>query len=156
MPDNDPFAETALQFEQVLQQQNQIKRRALQAVNAVVLPRLVEAAPERLDVKEGGNSLEPGLLKAAAHGIVHIGAGGDDPSYAECNFGPLDHIARFVDTGHKPPHARDLERRGLKDERDRIPAHPFVRQVQDECEASAQEAFETTMQIETAKVFDGK
>lgn len=126
----------------------QIERRALKAVTAVLVPRLREAAPARVSTRQGGNSLPNGALKTACRGVVHVGKSGDDPSTARADFGKYTWIAHIVDRGHDAPYERALKRANATSRaitHRPTPPHPFVRAVQDSTAAAAQTAFSEAM-----------
>lgn len=134
-----------------------IERHALKSAVQVVKTRLIQATPERVSAKQGGDSLEPGALKAAIRAGVHVGDGSsEDPSTTIVDFGRLSHIADFVDRGHQPPHSRAFKRAGIAvDEEKNTPAHPFVRNVEDTTREAAANAYAETIESEIGKVLNG-
>ena len=146
MADND-WSEGIANLESLAAQFAEIERKALRAVADVIRPRLAQAAPVRVNAKQGGNSLPEDALKAAVRGHIHKGTSVDDPTQVIVDFGKLSHI--------RAPHARALSRAGLKVTGKPTAAHPFVRSVQDSSAAAAQTAYEETMQMEIEKVLQG-
>lgn len=138
---------------------DEIQRTALNAVADVVKPRLATAAPERVSVKQGGNSLPPGALKAAVRSRVNVGKQGtakSDQATVQIDFGKLTHIADFVDRGHKPPNSRLAGSLGREVASKPTPAHPFIRSVEDSSRETAQQAYRDAMTEGITKALEGK
>lgn len=121
-----------------------IQRNALQAAADAVAPRLIDAAPRRVDEKRGGNSLPEYALKGAVRARVALDKI-TGKLQAVIDFGKLTWLAHIVDIGHNPPHSVLAIKLGHEITGKPTPAHPFVRAVQDSQQKTAQAAYTAAM-----------
>ena len=131
-----------------------IQQQALRAVVGAIKPRVIEATPVQVSGEQGGDTLQPGQLKASVRGRV-LKQTAENSAKAVVDWGKQSWIANIVDRGHRAPHARTLQRAGRTTTGKPTPAHPFVRAVQDGTAAAAQTAYEESMTEQMTKALQG-
>jgi hypothetical protein len=131
----------------------QIERAGLREVNNVVKPALIEATPVASEEpSELSTALPIGKLKSSVRARVLEPKNGLGRA-AVLDFGKYNHVAGWVDEGHLLVKGG---RKGRGREVGHVPAHPFIRAVQDTMQAEAQEAMVSGADAEIDKVLNGR
>lgn len=129
----------------------QIERAGLREVNNVVKPALIEAAPiAEKQPSPLSTALPIGKLKGAVRARVLEPRNGLGRA-AVVDFGKYNYVANWVDGGHA------LVRGGRKGKGTvigHVPAHPFIRAVQDTMQSEAEEAMVAGAEEEISRVMN--
>jgi hypothetical protein len=130
-----------------------IERAGLREVNRVVKPALIDATPvASKEPSPLSNALPIGKLRESVRARV-LEPNGDLGRAAVVDFGKYGHVADWVDAGHVlVKGGRTGKGRVIR----HVPAHPFVRTVQDTLQAEAEEAMVAGADAEIDRIFNGR
>lgn len=127
----------------------EIERAGLREVNAVVKPALIAAAPvAEKSPSPLSTALPIGKLKESVRARILEPRNGLGRA-AVVDFGKVSHVANWVDEGHVLVKGG---RKGKGRAIGHVPAHPFVRRVQDSTQAEAEEAMAAGAEAEIDRI----